>query len=164
MFGSVSWPVRHWLKCAEKPWCFNFSKCCFKAANPIDSTLSNTPKNCQGLPPTLYFSKGQGIQKHCLLQPPKGVHLLVAEGNSLHQPPIGPLNSFQTSLDLLNSSQSKLRVQKGPWPISEHAEECCISAPRQRHTVKHLKPAPDMEWLNFTSTLSPQKHTFWKSI
>ena len=77
---------------------------------------------------------------NCFLQPAKGVHLLLPEGNSLPHP-IGPLNSFQTSLDLPNlssSSQSKLRVQKDPWPISVNAEEYCIF------------PAPDESILSST--------------
>ena len=59
----------------------------------------------------------------------KGVHLLVAEGKPIPPPTIGSLHSFQTSVDLpdLNSSsQSKLRVQKGPWPISVHAKDAAF--------------------------------------
>ena len=46
--------------------------------------------------------------------------------------------------------KSKLWVQKGPYPISVHARECCIfPVSWWRHTVKHLWPTSDMEWLSF---------------
>ena len=66
----------------------------------------------------------------------KTVDLLVAEGTSLLPPTIGPLHSFQTSLDLLNlssSSQSKLRVNKvlDPFQCMQRMLHCSSPIKKQ---------------------------------
>ena len=80
----------------------------------------------------------------------KEVHLLVAEVKSL--PPTHQRNPTLLSdqfgspkFDLFKSIKFK-ESKKGSWPISVHVkDDALFQSQTERHTVKHLRHAPDME-------------------
>ena len=79
----------------------------------------------------------------------KRVHLLVAEGQSLprtHHRTSSLLSDHFGSPKFELFKSVKPMSLKGPWPFSVNAEDVALFQPKyRRHTVKHLRPASDME-------------------
>ena len=111
--------------------------------------MSNPAKIWQGLLQTFHFSRGQGSQIHCLLQPPGNTLLAAmvahkeAEGNPLtprrpHATSFRPnWTSHLASLKMCTLHTS-FTVQNGPWPTTVLTEDAALL---------QMRPAPGMKCL-----------------
>ena len=104
------------------------------------------------------FSKVQGTQKHCFLQPPKGCTYwwLKETPYPPHPHRIPTLLANQFGSPKFELFKLKLRVQIVHWPISVHDEECCIFHPPDEG-IQSSTWDQHLTWSDLTITLSPKK-------